>query len=187
MNGISMKKSLQVCAALFGVALFSSQAVAADGYFTRASAAWFKPVEDDVFDGDVGTLVAVGRNFGKHTVEIEAGYVELSSDFPVDLKLVPVTAGYRYNIDLGHKLTLGVGANAGVAVTELELRTSGASDEDTVFIASAGARLGYALTEKLSLTTGYRYVFVDDLKYFGGLTLDDADSHIIDLGLELRW
>lgn len=187
-----MKKSLPLCAALFGAVLFSSHTVAADGLYTRASAAWFEPADRDGFDGELGTLVAVGRNIGPHSVELEVGYVELSDSvgaFSADLEIIPVTVGYRYNFDLGHKLTLGLGANTGVAVTDLEVRSpfGSASDDDTVWIASAGARLGYAVTDTLSLTAGYRYVLVDDLTYFGGATLDDTDTHIVELGLEVRW
>lgn len=188
-----MKKTLLVSAALIGAAFSSLPAIAADAvYYARASAAWFEPVEDDVFDGDLGTLVAVGRNFGAHSVELETGYVVLSESpgpFDLDLEIVPVTVGYRYNFKLSDKLTLGLAANTGVAVTEFEIASpfGKASDDDTVWIASGGVRLNYALTQALAVSAGYRYLHVDDLEYFNGLTLDDAHTQVIELGLEFHW
>jgi hypothetical protein len=188
-----MKKSLQICAALIAAAISSLTASAADGFFARAGAAWFEPVEDDFLDGELGVLVAVGRQFGAHSVEIETGRVELGRSFgggaEINLEIIPVTAGYFYTLDLGNKLSLALGANTGIAVTNFEISVPGASadDDDTVWIASGIARLGYTLTDKVSLTAGYRYVYVDTLEYFGGLSLKDNDTHVIELGVDVRF
>ena len=56
-----------------------------------------------------------------------------------------------------------------------------------MWIASGIARLGYTLTDKVSLTAGYRYVYVDTLEYFGGLSLKDNDTHVIELGVDVRF
>ena len=187
-----MKKILQFCAALIGAGLLSASAVAADGLYARAGAAWFEPVEDGIFNGELGALVAVGRNFGAHSVELDTGRVEFSRSFggvvKADLEIIPVTAAYLYTFDLGHKLSLGLGANNGVAVTNFEVRVPGASRDDnyTAWIASGLARLGYALTDKVSLSAGYRYVYVDTLEYFGGAKLKDNDTHVFELGVEVR-
>ena len=194
-----MQTPHHICAALFGAALFSSSLVAADepssnrvaadeSFFVRAGVAWFEPVDSDDFDGEAGALVAFGHNFGPSTVELEAGYVEFSesSGVSTDLEFIPVTIGYRYNFALGRRISLGVGVNTGVAFTELTFG-NGLSDDDAVWIASGLARLGFAVTERIGVSAGYRYIYVDDPTFFGGFALDDADVHAVDLSVDFRW
>jgi len=195
-----MNKLITLGAALVAVAFSTTVASAADATYVRASTAWFEPVDSDGFDGELGGLIAVGQTFGAHNLEAEIGYVEFSESGSfagftgtADLEVIPVTLGYRYDLELSDKLKLGVGANTGIAFTELSVGVSGlgsGSDTDTVWIASGGLRLTYALTDAVALTAAYRYILVDDLSFSdAGVTveLEDNDTHAFELGVEYRW
>lgn len=190
---LTMQTSLKTFVALTGAVLLQATVSAADSSYARVGAALFVPTEDDIFGAAPGILVAAGQNFGPHSVELEVGYVKFSESQggvgSADLEVVPLTLGYRYNFEVSDKLSIGVGANAGIAFTKLSASLVGVgsgSDRDSVFIWSAGLRAKYAFSEKVALSAGYRYMFVEDLEY-NGVTLEDADTHVFELGLEFAW
>ncbi len=199
-----MKNLIVLGAALAATALSSITASAADATYVRGSTAWFEPVASESFDGALGGLVAFGQTFGVHNIEAEIGYVNFSASESfygitgsADLEVIPVTIGYRYDLKLTDKLNLGLGANTGFAITQGSLSVtvpgvgSGSfSDTDTVWVASGGLRLSYALTETVTLSAGYRYLLVDDISFsFEGVPvkLEDNNTHAFEIGAEYRW
>jgi opacity protein-like surface antigen len=187
-----MKTLLKLSAAFLAAAVSqTSFAASANALFVRAGVAWFEPAGDSDFDGGAGPMAAFGADFGPHTVELEVSRVEFSDSagpFSADLEIAPVMANYRYNFDVNEKFRVGLGGGVGLAFADLEISSpvASVSDDDTVWVVAFGVRAEYTLTAAVAITGGYRIAMIDDIDVFG-VSIEDNDTHVIDVGVSYRW
>jgi outer membrane protein OmpA-like peptidoglycan-associated protein len=96
-----------------------------------------------------------------------------------------------YDIHVTDRLTLSVGAGAGVANVNLQINNVPVPIDDHAwgFAWQGIAGLSYALTDRLDLTLNYRYHRVEDVDFqtlgFIGNNLDNTENHTVTVGL--RW
>ena len=184
----------------------------------EAGANWIQDVDDHVqagggtfttvnvsFDTGWAAIATVGYAFWESNwrIELEGAYRDNDQDnivfkggpgTPIDvggsLDQESLMANVLYDIPLTSKLTLSVGAGAGVANTHLKVSTFGIDDHDWSFAWQGIAGLSYALTDRLDLTLNYRYFRVEEPDYqfgFGFLnnSFDPIENHTVTVGL--RW
>jgi OOP family OmpA-OmpF porin len=151
------------------------------------------------FDTGWAVLATVGYSFHNHfRIEGEIGYRHNEIDsttnttIPVagtgtgDLNELSLMANVLYDIRLGERLVLTLGAGLGADRAELE---SGATSLDEWSFAYQGiAGLGYNLNRKTQLTLNYRYFKAGDITWDVGpapaaITFDDVTKHTVTLGL----
>lgn len=147
----------------------------------------------DVDDKVVGGSLAVGTAFktanGAIRTELEYNRNEDAekthySIIKLEVETQSVMLNGYYDFDTGTKLTPYVGAGIGYAKVKGTLYVSGVKDgsiDDNNFAWQAGFGAGYALTDKVTFDTGYRYVD------YGDFTEDsvkvDTSAHELYAGL----
>lgn len=140
---------------------------------------------------------AVGLRNGAYRSEIEIGYQKnnLKSISASGITINPATVGLSghvsalttlvnayYDFDTGSRLKPFITAGVGFSVLKASFTVTGvsgisSSDEDTVFAYQFGAGLGYAVTDKITIEAGYRYLSGQDAK-FNGDTASFRSSNI---------
>jgi len=158
------------------------------------------------FDTGWAVMGSVGYAFGNHfRAELEAGYRRNKFDQLFDSSSDPISsegelsefslmANLLYDIYLGKRLSLSVGAGAGADLAHLEVGAIGFEDEDWRFAYQGLVGLNYAIGERTQLFLNYRYLHVEAPEYITDLGgspqvtqrlnfLDDLTKHAVTLGL----
>ncbi len=158
------------------------------------------------WDEEIYTL-QVGAEFGcpdaacTQAVYLEVGFTEKDETFafqnPIpslpDLKghettqIIPITLNYKYECSLTDQLNWYVGAGAGVAVVDFDIRdnTGNRSHHDTKFYAHVFAGLVYNLSQSLELFGGARYIHMDSV--FGGQSSPVDNEFHYELGARFNF
>jgi opacity protein-like surface antigen len=133
-----------------------------------------------------------GRDYEFLTAGADPYYTEVTSwslmnNLWVDVPLNKPIAWAFGRIPVLEPLSVHVGAGIGIAFTDATTtdNVSAGSDDGIGFTYQVGAGLGYAITEFVSLTLGYRYLDLGQLELplfapqpFGSYTLDLASHEI---------
>ena len=141
------------------------------GLFLGVEADYFFDAEEVYYNGRVGHEWA-GKD-GKYTQSLflEAGWFQDDRSLS-ELEVIPITLNYEYKRVLYKCLNFYIGAGAGIAFVDSESfevdKTKGErnridDENDTVFIVQAFAGLSYCLTKNVSLYTGVRYLWSDEI------------------------
>jgi opacity protein-like surface antigen len=147
--------------------------------------------ELDLDDGFAGTA-AVGWNIRAFRVEAEAGYrindFELNFGGPGvltadgDLEALSGMANLFYDFAIGDRWSIYIGGGVGAAYTTVEVEDE--TENDTVLAFQGMVGVGYAMSDDLTLTVGYRAFTTDDYE-FDEVDVDGALYHTAEIGL--RW
>lgn len=169
------------------------------------------------WSGHVGVEKIYGRN--SHALFLDVGFTELSEDsrndgppfvisepggqpigvltgdkLVMDVDIVPVTLNYKYEYAITPCIGWYIGAGAGVAFTDSEVRnhTSGTKigdDSDEVFYAQAFTGITWNVTEQFEIFGGARYYYLDSIDV-GDSNLDVGDSQddwILEAGVRFNF
>lgn len=176
-----------------------AQATAVTGVITTSAA----------FDADFATgwavLATLGYAFDNNIrAELEVGYrrndldrlIQLTTPAALaadgDLSEFTVMANLIYDIAIGDKLTLSLGAGVGADRADLDSVALGIADDEWVFAAQGIAGLNYALGRQTQLFLNYRYLHVDAPEYTANIAANtvqhtafssDLGKHTATLGL----
>lgn len=176
-----------------------AQATAVTGVITTSAA----------FDADFATgwavLATLGYAFDNNIrAELEVGYrhndldrlIQLTTPAALaadgDLSEFTVMANLIYDIAIGDKLTLSLGAGVGADRANLDAVALGIADDEWVFAAQGIAGLNYAMGRQTQLFLNYRYLHVDAPEYTANIAantvqntafLSDLGKHTATLGL----
>ncbi len=180
-------------------------AKAEEGYW-RASAIYIVP-EAAQSDESVGAMVALGASFpvqdsvNTNEVEFEGGWSKWRTSLGAptfgersDMTFIPVLLTIRHQFVLTDTVRLAIGPSVGASY----FKASGgipsfAQNNDTsdwVFTYGGGATFYLTLSESVSLSVGYRYLFNDDANFkIDGtrLKVTDLSAHIFEIGLRFDW
>lgn len=139
----------------------------------------------------------IGFTNREATAEREDGAADIASALNLTLgqeirvtaeaDIIPITLNYRYECALTQKLSWHVGAGAGIALVDLEFRTSvdSQSYDDTTFYAQAFAGIVYNISESFEVSLGARYIFMDDPDLTGFSGFDSVVSLDEDILIEI--
>ncbi len=113
-----------------------------------------------------------------------------------DLSEFTVMANLLYDIPLGQRLTLTVGAGVGVDQADLDVGVLGFNDDEWVFAYQGIAGLSYAIGDQTQLFVNYRYLHADAPEYTAAVAantvqqtsfLGDLGKHTATLGLRFAF
>ncbi|HED30324.1 MAG TPA: porin family protein [Prosthecochloris aestuarii] len=150
------------------------------------------------YDDGEGYCYAHGLEFGRFRLEGELGYQKngfatLEQGQPPengDLSIMSLLGNTYYSFDLeGSSVIPIISAGVGVASVELENETAGYDDGDLVMACQVGAGVGFRLTDKVTLTTMYRYFTTEDPE-FSDENEDmkiDISSHNVMMGVKISF
>lgn len=159
-------------------------------------------------DLDTGPLVtgALGHTFGGFRAEGEVSYLtnDISSfslagvgSVPAggDISAVALMANVYYDFNAEGKWKPFIGVGAGYANLSINDFTAGGfflADDDTgVFAYQAKVGIGYAFTDALDGTLGYRFLGTDDADFTDStgapFTADGLETHVIEIGVRYRF
>ncbi|MCP5536847.1 MAG: outer membrane beta-barrel protein [Akkermansiaceae bacterium] len=95
----------------------------------------------------------------------------------VSAEIIPITLNYKYECALTGSLNWYIGAGAGIALVDTEVRGPFVSNsqDDTAFYAHIFAGLVYNLSESFEIFGGARFIFMDDV--FGVQSPLDEEVH----------
>lgn len=205
-----MKKVVALTALL--ISCFAVSAMAAEGPYLSVNAGITMPTDSD-FDemdeyGDTYNVelsydtgfaggAALGYNFGAGRIEAELGYKKADTDkisvdtyygsgsasVDGDLSVLSFMAnGY---IDFNASPTIKPYLMAGIGMASVAIDGEGVDDDDTVFAYQAGAGIGFALNDKVTLDLSYRYMGTQDAEIEG----EDLEygSHNILAGVRVQF
>jgi len=158
------------------------------------------------FDTGVLGTVAIGHTFGGLRAEGEIAYIQndistlkLSGVGGVsasgDVSVAALMANVYYDIDTGSKWKPFIGAGAGYANVSINnlssLGVAIADDSAGAFAYQFKAGIGYAFTDTLDGTLGYRYFSTADADFVdtGGapFTSDGLQTNVIEVGVRYRF
>lgn len=177
----------------------------ADGYW-RASSIYVVP-DDDTAEEAVGATVALGAKFripysdNTNHFEVEGGWAEWNTDLGYNagnlndkITFIPVLINLRHELAITDTLRLAIGPSLGASYINASgaLTTPGqdVSADDWVFTYGGGASFYLTISESISMSIGYRYLFNEDanLTVEGSeVTLTDLNTHVFELGLRFAW
>ena len=158
------------------------------------------------FDTGWAVMGSVGYAFSNGLrAELEAGYRtndidRLTQVLPTTGAVPPagelgeftVMANLLYDLRLTDRVTVSIGAGAGVDRAKLKIAAIGFEDDDWVFAYQGIAGLNYAIGDRTQLFLNYRYLRADTPEYAAAIggpstqrtTLtDDLEKHAVTLGV----
>ena len=123
---------------------------------------------------------AVGYDFGPARLEIEGSYRDSNADEgDADLKVRALMANVYADFSTGGTATPYLGAGVGVADVDVE------HEDDQVLAGQVSAGVLFAVTEKVAIDLGYRFMMTDDPD-INGVELD-LRQHTALLGVQIRF
>ncbi|WP_038168269.1 outer membrane beta-barrel protein [Verrucomicrobium sp. BvORR106] len=164
---------------------------------------WLEDVEAEgaslSFDAGWAVSGAVGYEWASgFALELEVGYLQSDTgDFhyrghdlgvDADFRQVPILFSGLYRIKFTDRLSLQLGAGAGIAWSEVDGNSVegipvGFLEDDWNFAFQAKAVLAYAITETINLDLSYRFLYNVDA--FAGA--DDGIANILGAGLTFKF
>jgi len=181
-------------------------AKADEGYW-RANSVYVVPEADNA-DETIGANLALGATFyipnseNTNQLEIEAGWAKWDTDIGTntpgsrndEVVFVPLLVNLRHELALTDTVRLAIGPSVGASYIKvsgsLTSPTENITRQDWILTYGGGATLYFTITDSLSLSVGYRYLFNDDatFKVNGNkLELTDLNTHLFELGLRFAW
>ena len=151
-------------------------------------------VDDNVFGGSIALGVFTPLENGAFRTEVE--YTKNAEAEKTNFSIIKakaetqaVLANLYYDINTGSKLTPYIGAGIGGAKVKFSVEDE--SEDKTTFAWQIGAGIAYALTDKLSLDMGYRFIhygdFTQDEELFDEYEHDKFESKAHEIHLGLRY
>ncbi len=149
-----------------------------------------REIGDNTVSTDLGFLggrVGVGYSIFGFRPELSAGYrlaTIKDSDGKDSVTSMDLIASVYYDVDTGSEITPYIGVGGGVSNVTVKQADDPKSVLALAFQAAAG--IGYAITEDLTLTLGYRLTGAMDADFpkdKGGETLKMALGHNVELGI----
>ena len=129
--------------------------------------------DEDIYTLQVGAELKCPDSSCSHAFYLEVGYTEKDESSNVgrfraneNLEIIPITLNYKYECALTGKLNWYVGAGAGAALVDYEVKVKGrgnASDDDSTFYAHVFTGLVYNVSQSFEIFGGVRYIFMDDV------------------------
>ena len=193
MTARSLRSTLCACLLLAPLATLAAQEMKDDGSFSISAAYGVAFPADRTIDGrtvstDLGFVsgrFGVGYSIFGFRPELSVGYrmANIKEKGDQSVTAIDLIAGVYYDVDTGSAITPYVGIGGGmsnVTVKEGNTKTVWA----LAFQGAAG--IGYALTEDLALTLGYRLTGTMDADFLekdGGGKLKMALGHNVELGI----
>lgn len=142
--------------------------------------------EEEYLSARVGFEVAKGNTFS-HNLELEVGFTDSSEeDFNGDI--VAAMANYRLASEGHGKWGYYLGAGLGSARVSIDGVSTGGPIRlrDNSLALQALAGVTYRLGERVDLTAGARYIWIDDVT-FVGTSFDVGDDMAVSLGLNFKF
>lgn len=182
-------------------------AQAEEGGYWRTNAVYVVPEADNA-DETIGANLALGASFAipnsenTNQIEIEGGWAKWDTDIgnntpgsrSDEVTFIPVLVNLRHEIALTDTLRLAIGPSVGASYFKVSgSLTSPAENltrEDWVLSYGGGATFYLTISDSISLSVGYRYLFNDDanLKVNGAkVQVSDLNTHLFELGLRFGW
>ena len=182
--------------------------------FFQATAVTSVITTSALYDADFDTGWAIfgtlGYAFGNNLrAELEVGYRHNEIESLRELAPAPgalspsgdlgeftVMANLLYDIPLGSRLTLSIGAGVGGDKANLDVDTLGLDDHEWVFAYQGIAGLSYAIGDQTQLFVNYRYLRADAPEYTATIAantvqhtafLGDLSKHTATLGLRFAF
>ena len=192
MTARSLRSSLCACLLLAPLATLAAQEMKDDGSFSISAAYGVAFPADRTIDGrtvstDLGFVsgrFGVGYSIFGFRPELSVGYrmANIKGQSDQSVTAIDLIAGVYYDVDTGSAITPYVGIGGGMSNVTLK---EGNSKTVWALAFQGAAGIGYALTEDLTLTLGYRLTGTMDAdfpKQEDG-TLKMALGHNLELGL----
>ena len=147
-----------------------------------------RKIDDDTVSTDLGFLggrVGVGYSIFGFRPELSAGYrlaTIKDSDGKDSVTSMDLIASVYYDVDTGSEITPYIGVGGGIS--NVTVKQAGDSKSVLALGFQAAAGIGYAVTEDLTLTLGYRLTGTTDADFPDkGGTLKMALGHNVELGI----
>jgi opacity protein-like surface antigen len=133
------------------------------------------------FDNGYGAGAAIGYDFGPSRLEIEGSYREADADdADEDLEVMTLLVNAYADFKTGGMVTPYLGAGVGYAEVE-------AGDyDDEVFAGQLAAGMLFALSPKVAVDLGYRFLITDNPEV-KDVELEEVKQHAATLGLQVRF
>jgi len=176
-----MKKIVVLTALLISCSAVG--AMAAQGPYLSLNAGITMPTDSDISEGgesveikyDTGYAIgaALGFNFGAGRLEGELGYKAADTDevsvsglgsasLDGDLSVLSFMANGYLDFNVNPTVKPYLMAGIGMANVTFDSNDLDVDDDDTVFAYQAGAGVGFALNDKITLDLSYRYMGTQD-------------------------
>ena len=132
--------------------------------------------------GFVGGRFGVGYSIFGFRPELAVGYrmANIKDQDEQSVTSIDVIAGVYYDVDTGSEIVPYVGIGGGMSYVIVK---EGNNKTAWVPAFQGAAGIGYALTDDLTLTLGYRLTGALDADLDGGGTLKTALGHNVELGI----
>ena len=176
-----MKKLLTTLVLISGLAASAQAAV-----IVAADAGYLLDSEEEFFSARVGFEISHANAFS-HQLELEVGYTD-AKDGGIKSDLVPLMVNYRLAANANGPWGYTLGAGAGFT----RARIDGASIfgpvklRDEAFSAQAFAGVTYAATDKVSLSLGAKYLWIDDVT-FASQSFEVGDDVALTAGISVKF
>ncbi len=95
------------------------------------------------------------------------------------IETIPVTVNYKLERALTETLNMYIGVGVGAA--NIDVSSSGFSDDEWAFYAQVFAGLLYNVNESCEIYCGGRWIYVDDYT-IGGSSMADSDDWMVEIG-----
>ncbi|MFT3991866.1 MAG: hypothetical protein QM680_10705 [Luteolibacter sp.] len=142
-----------------------------------------------VATADVAFYLEVGYTKPDYSVDL---FRQL--DFDVEHEIIPVTLNVKFEKALAGNLSAYLGAGAGVAFVDTEVRGFGGRDDDsdTVFAGQVFGGLIYNVSSNFEVYSGVRWIYLDDTDAFGdagkNLGIQDlGDDWLVEAGVRFTF
>jgi len=139
--------------------------------------------DEEIYTLQVGAEYSCPDAACTHAIYLEVGYTEKGNNFSyfdssnttesfinnleghANRQIIPITLNYKYECALTDQLNWYVGAGAGVAIHDLDVRKQNGSRSyhDTKFYAHIFAGLVYNLSQSVEIFGGARYIHADSI------------------------
>lgn len=163
-----------------------------DTGFDVTGAVGYRFMDDFRVEGEIGYR---RNNADSLTIALPAGLgiSSISSSADGDVSALSFMANGYYDVNTGTPWMPYVGAGLGVATINADVKTQGVQivdDDDTVFAYQIGAGIGYAFTESITATAGYRFFGTSDpeFKATDGTSFDsEYSTHAVEIGFRVQF
>ena len=176
-----MKKLISTLIVISGLAASAQAAV-----IVAADAGYLVDAEEEYLTARVGFEVARSGEFS-HQLELEVGYTE-DKEYGIKADILPVTANYRFTATTTGPWGYYAGVGAGFARSRID----GASIfgpvklSDESFAAQAFAGVTYAASDRVALSLGAKYLWIDDVN-FAGTSVEVGDDVAVSAGISFKF
>ena len=147
-----------------------------------------RKIDNETISTDLGFLggqIGVGYSIFGFRPELSVGYrmANIKDQDDQSVTTMDVIASVYYDVDTGSEITPYIGVGGGIS----NVTVKQAENKSVLALAfQAAAGIGYAVTEDLTLTLGYRLTGAMDADFpkdKGGKTLKMALGHHVELGI----